>query len=154
MITGTSPSDCLVSYPRHSLGGILPLCRGAVSVFYSLLGNYLIVLHLEIIIDSTIVRCFLWYIFNWDFRFFKIGIIFWIISEHCIFSAIFFQVSFVLINLFLNNTQCRTHVFLITIKTIEGINASIRINVGIVILIDYILNWFWGVCNCFDSSVF
>ena len=41
-ITGTSPSDCLVSYPRHSLrdrerwGGVLPLCRDAVSVFYSL----------------------------------------------------------------------------------------------------------------------
>ena len=31
----TSPSDCLVSYPGHSLGGVLPLCRGAVSVFYS-----------------------------------------------------------------------------------------------------------------------
>ena len=23
-VTGTSPSDCLVSYPRHSLGGDLP----------------------------------------------------------------------------------------------------------------------------------
>ena len=32
---GTSPSDCLVSYPGHSLGGVLPPCRGAVSVFYS-----------------------------------------------------------------------------------------------------------------------
>ena len=32
-IAGTSPSDCLVS--GHSLGGVLPLCRGAVSVFYS-----------------------------------------------------------------------------------------------------------------------
>ena len=32
---GTSPSDCLVSYSGHSLGGVLPLCRGAVSVFYS-----------------------------------------------------------------------------------------------------------------------
>ena len=33
-ITGTSPSDCLVSYPEHLLqGGILPLCRGAVGVF-------------------------------------------------------------------------------------------------------------------------
>ena len=30
---GTSPSDCLVSYPGHSLGGVLPLCRVAVSVF-------------------------------------------------------------------------------------------------------------------------
>ena len=30
-ITGTSSSDCLVSYPEH-----LPLCRGAVGVFYRL----------------------------------------------------------------------------------------------------------------------
>ena len=35
-ITGTSPSDCLVSYPEHLLsGGVLSLCRDAVSVFYS-----------------------------------------------------------------------------------------------------------------------
>ena len=35
--TGTSPSDCLVFYPGHSLGKeVLPICRGAVSVFYSL----------------------------------------------------------------------------------------------------------------------
>ena len=43
-ITGTSPSDCLVPYPGHSLWrGVLPLCRGAVSVFYSpnRLGNCL-----------------------------------------------------------------------------------------------------------------
>ena len=33
-ITGTSPSDVLVSYTRHSFGGVLPLYRGAVSVFY------------------------------------------------------------------------------------------------------------------------
>ena len=26
-ITGTSPSDCLVSYPGHSLGGLTPLQR-------------------------------------------------------------------------------------------------------------------------------
>ena len=33
---GTSPSDCLALYPGHSLGGgVLHLCRGAVSVFYS-----------------------------------------------------------------------------------------------------------------------
>ena len=32
---GTSPSDCLVSYLGHSLVGVWPLCRGAVSVFYS-----------------------------------------------------------------------------------------------------------------------
>ena len=40
-ITGISPSDCFMSYPGHSLGGVLPLCRGAVCVFYSLsrLGN-------------------------------------------------------------------------------------------------------------------
>ena len=36
-IIGTSPSDCLVSYPGQSLVGVvLPLCRGAVCVFYSL----------------------------------------------------------------------------------------------------------------------
>ena len=35
-ITGTSPSDCLVSYPGHSLrAGLLLLCWEAVSVFYS-----------------------------------------------------------------------------------------------------------------------
>ena len=34
-IAGTSPSDCLVSYLGHSLGGVLPLCREAVGVFYS-----------------------------------------------------------------------------------------------------------------------
>ena len=35
-ITGTSPSDCLVSYPGHSFGGgVLLLCRGAVGVFDS-----------------------------------------------------------------------------------------------------------------------
>ncbi len=38
-ITGTSPSDCLVSYQGNLWGvcvcGFLPLCRGAVSVFYS-----------------------------------------------------------------------------------------------------------------------
>ena len=34
-ITETSPPDCFVSYPGHSLEGIWPLCRGAVSVFYS-----------------------------------------------------------------------------------------------------------------------
>ena len=33
-ITGASPSDCLVSYPRHSLR-VLPLCRDSVGVFYS-----------------------------------------------------------------------------------------------------------------------
>ena len=35
-ITGTSPSDCLVSYTRHLLGvESLPLYRNRVSVFYS-----------------------------------------------------------------------------------------------------------------------
>ena len=34
-ITGTSPSDWLVSYPEYSLGGVLPLCRDVVGVFYS-----------------------------------------------------------------------------------------------------------------------
>ena len=36
-ITGTSPSDCLLSYPGYSfVGGVLPLCRDAVGVFYCL----------------------------------------------------------------------------------------------------------------------
>ena len=34
-ITVTSPSDCLVSYSGHSLARVLPLCRGAIGVFYS-----------------------------------------------------------------------------------------------------------------------
>ena len=35
-ITGTSPSDCLVSYPGHSLWGrSYSLCSGVVGVFYS-----------------------------------------------------------------------------------------------------------------------
>ena len=35
-ITGISPSDCLMLYPGHLLGGgVLPLCRDVVSVFYS-----------------------------------------------------------------------------------------------------------------------
>ena len=34
-ITGTLPSDCLVSYPGHLFGGRLPLRRDAVGVFYS-----------------------------------------------------------------------------------------------------------------------
>ena len=46
-ITGTFPSDCLVSYPEQSLvGGVFSLCRGAVSIFYSpiQLGNDILVL--------------------------------------------------------------------------------------------------------------
>ena len=41
-ITGTSPSDCLVSCSGHSLAGFLPLCRKEVCVFYSTswLGKY------------------------------------------------------------------------------------------------------------------
>ena len=38
-ITGTSPSDCLVSYSGHLLEGVLTLYRDAVSVFYSRLVN-------------------------------------------------------------------------------------------------------------------
>ena len=36
-ITGASPSDFLVSYPRHSLVCVagLPFCRDAVGIFYS-----------------------------------------------------------------------------------------------------------------------
>ena len=33
-ITGTAPSDYLLSYLGQSLGGVLPLCREAVGVFY------------------------------------------------------------------------------------------------------------------------
>ena len=40
-ITGTSRSDCLVSYPGHSLWGTVPLCKCAVGILYSTsrLGN-------------------------------------------------------------------------------------------------------------------
>ena len=31
---GAAPSDCFVSYSGHSLGGVLPLCRDAVTRFY------------------------------------------------------------------------------------------------------------------------
>ena len=34
-IAGSSPSDCLVSYPRYSLGEVSSLCKEAVGVFYS-----------------------------------------------------------------------------------------------------------------------
>ena len=33
--TGASPSDFLVLFPGYSLEEVLPLCREAVSVFYS-----------------------------------------------------------------------------------------------------------------------
>ena len=38
------PSDCLVSYPGHTLAGVLPVCSGVVSVFYSpsRLGNVVV----------------------------------------------------------------------------------------------------------------
>ena len=32
-ITGTSSSDCLVSYPGHSLGAVLPFSRSTVGLF-------------------------------------------------------------------------------------------------------------------------
>ena len=51
-ITGTSPSDCLGSYPGHLLevGGVIPLCIEAVGVFYShsLLDNNLILMQISI----------------------------------------------------------------------------------------------------------
>ena len=34
-LAGTSPPDCLVSYPGHSFEGVLLLSREAVGVFYS-----------------------------------------------------------------------------------------------------------------------
>ena len=33
-ITGTSPSDCLVSYQGHSLGGLTPLQRSCRCILY------------------------------------------------------------------------------------------------------------------------
>ena len=42
-IIGTSPSDCLVLYPEHSLGvGVLPLGKETVCVFYSRLGKRIV----------------------------------------------------------------------------------------------------------------
>ena len=35
IITENSPSDCLVSHLGHSLGGVLPLCKEVVGVFFS-----------------------------------------------------------------------------------------------------------------------
>ena len=34
-ITETSPSNCLVSYPGHSMGGVIPFCSDVVGLFYS-----------------------------------------------------------------------------------------------------------------------
>ena len=35
-IIGTSPSDCLVSYPGHLLGvRVLPLCKDTIGIFYN-----------------------------------------------------------------------------------------------------------------------
>ena len=34
-ITGTSPWNCLVSYPGHAFGVVFPLCREAVGVLYN-----------------------------------------------------------------------------------------------------------------------
>ena len=47
-ITGTSPSDCLVSYPGHTLVRVLPLCRGAISVFYSNWARTYNILHIQL----------------------------------------------------------------------------------------------------------
>ena len=57
-ITGISPSDCLVSYQDTHWGAVLPLCRGAVSVFYSpsRLGKILIVMLLLNVILISIVN--------------------------------------------------------------------------------------------------
>ena len=38
-ITEASPSDCLASYTGFQLGVVLPLCRDAIGVFYSRLGQ-------------------------------------------------------------------------------------------------------------------
>ena len=37
-ITGASLSYCLVSFPGHLLGGVLPLCRDAFGVWFSRMG--------------------------------------------------------------------------------------------------------------------
>ena len=72
-ITGTSPSDCLVSYQGHSFsvcvcvwGGLL-LCRGAVGVFLSpsRLGN--IYLRVFVCLCQT-NQAFFWYLIYNDMR--------------------------------------------------------------------------------------
>ena len=58
-----APSDFLVSYPGHSLGGgVLPLCREAVGVFYSpsRLGNQTTVIVLFVVEWGQVyVICFI-----------------------------------------------------------------------------------------------
>ena len=60
-ITGTSPSDCLVSYQDTHWRVGLPLCRGSVSVFYSpsRLGN-------QLKITVIYMPSFLPYNMHWD----------------------------------------------------------------------------------------
>ena len=67
-ITGKSPLDCLVSYAGHSLGAVLLLCRGAVSVFYSpsRLGKLIksVIENIIISISSRLIPCPI----GWDSR--------------------------------------------------------------------------------------
>ena len=66
----------------------------------------------------------------------------------------FFLVSFVFLNSFLNIMSCFTYTFFITIQALDSVNVSIRFHVAIVIIvIDYILNCFWRIWNCFDYKV-
>ena len=57
IITGTSPLDCLVSYPEYSLVGGLPLCRGAVGVFYSPSRGIYIYIYIYIYIHDPFEDC-------------------------------------------------------------------------------------------------
>ena len=63
-IIGISPSDCLVSYPGHSLdGGILPFCRDAAGVFYNpsqLVKNCMLKKWKWHIIRSHFLALFIW----------------------------------------------------------------------------------------------
>ena len=65
--TGTSPSDCLVSYPRHLLGGSYPPpCRGAVGIFYSpnRQGNRVDYSNILILKSICCINLFLAYLFH------------------------------------------------------------------------------------------
>ena len=57
-ITGTITSDCLVSYPEHSLEVVLPLCRGIFSIFYSSsrLGNMAYFVKILVLKDNKIYK--------------------------------------------------------------------------------------------------
>ena len=70
------PSDGLVLYPGHSLGGVLPLCRDAVDVFYSAswLGNMYICMFMcaYIYIYIYVCVCVFLYIYIYIYIYMKI----------------------------------------------------------------------------------